>query len=230
MDNFDEISPDGFSLGIWHAANNGHKNILKHLLNKETNLQIIDKEAPDGTTPLTMAIVKGHHEVLKCFEETHGRDRIIAESAKFGKIYKIDNYKMKALQDEAMANAVFSGNKEVIKYIQSVTNDISFPKEVNDHVLDKEILHLFGGQNVQKHSVLVQFSKEFPLFNDDIEGNTSNSLKIELPQDSYKTKWPRISYKIKLPQICCMDVCKKTKKTKKTIYVQDIKVDNACDK
>ena len=76
---------------------------------------------------------------------------------------------MKTLQDEAMTNAVLSGQIEVIEFIKSVTNDIQCPNDDTENA---------------KCSALVDFSEEFPLFNEDvheIQQNHQNSLVIQYP-------------------------------------------------
>ncbi len=144
LNDFDSIQ--GYSNAFWHAAKNGHSNIINLLLEKVDNIDIIDSPAPDGTSPLIMAIAKGHKSVVKCFEKTYGIDKLIAENAKFGKIYDIsvNNYKMKKHDDEAMNNAVCSGDIKAIRYIKSVTNNPQFPEDTKEHVLDKDILKLTG--------------------------------------------------------------------------------------
>ena len=155
-----------------------------------------------------MAIVKKHDQTVKCFEKSHGKDKIVAESAKFGKIYEnTRNNQMVSFKNEALTNAVYSGQYETISYVQLITNHVRFPSNVEDHVLDREILSLTGNSNDIKTSVLVDFSKEFPLFNEDIENPEKKSLTIP---------WP---------QLCCMQNIGKS-----TIHIQDIEITNTCSK
>ena len=169
LENFVAISPDGFCVGLWHAANNGHAKIVKELLQNANDFEAIDKPAPDGTTPLMMAITKGHNQVVKCVEETHGSDKIIEASANIGQIYKIDNYQMESSKNEAMANAVYSGRKDVVDYVQTVAVDIPFPNDIAKHVLDRKFLQFTACSDTEKTSALIEFSKEFPLFNKEIQ-------------------------------------------------------------
>ena len=144
MTELDTISPNGFSLSLWHASNNGHSNIVKSLLQYETNIEIINKEASDGTTPLMMAIAKGHFQTAKCFEKCIDKSRMVLEFAKFGRIYDVDNSKVVECDKEAFRNAVLSGNFETINHMKSMTNDFEFPSDIEDHVIDKEILKFAG--------------------------------------------------------------------------------------
>ena len=208
LNEFDGIQR--YSDAYWHAANNGHSNMINLLLEKVDNIDIIDSKAPDGTTPLMMAIAKGHSDVINIFENIFGKDRMIAERAKFGQIHDITlPYKMKTLQEEAMRNAVFSSKKKVIDFVQIVTNNLEFPRDVPDHVIKRKILQFTGHDSAQKTSALMGFTKKFPLFNEKIEQKGEKSTQI---------KWPHL---------CCM---KDVHKSNETIYVEDINLKNPCDK
>ena len=95
----------GYSSAIWHAANNGHSKIVEKILKMNNIMEIIDNPAPDGTTPLMMAIAKRHHDTVRHFETILGRSKIVSESAKFGQIYDKDNKNtIKELHSETMNN------------------------------------------------------------------------------------------------------------------------------
>lgn len=201
---------------LWHAANNGHLGVVERLLQIDNVSENIENPSPDGTTPLIMAIVKKYENIIKCFEKCVGRDKIVTESARFGRIHDVDNKEiMRSLQSEAMSNAVLSGRQEVVKHLTDITVNCSEAKPVLVK-LDNENKIL-----KQKHSALMEFSKEFPLFNEqEIEGKEETWFD-QKPYGFYD------SYDIPWPKICCF---KNQKKTKKNIYIQDIKHYKKCSK
>lgn len=161
-----------------------------------------------------MAIAKEHHETINHFQRILGRSKVLAESAKFGQIYDENNKdNMMALQGEAMRNAVYSGKLNVIRHVQEITENCPFPKDAAHHVLDKEILKMMGHKETQNHSILVDFSKDFPLFNEKVEV----AITVQPTKDRELT--------IPWPKLCCMSKIN----TSSTIYVKDIDLSNNCE-
>ncbi len=208
-----EFSANDYSSALWHSANNGHANIVKELLHLNIDKEIFQKPALDGTTPLIMAIVKGHMEVIKCFEEKMGSSRLAVEMAKFGKVY--DSAFEREHQFEAMENSILSGKLETIEHIKKMSS-IEVPTSLIENVYDKEVLKLFECDSEQKSSKLVEFSREFPLFNnstDDVELDISNFENSKIC-----VEWPKLCFMNNL------------KHSDRTVLIRNIDITDSCSK
>ena len=56
---------------LWYACRDGHLEKVRRILKNCDKLDSITKECPDGTSPITIALLKGHKNILDYFSKEH---------------------------------------------------------------------------------------------------------------------------------------------------------------
>ena len=182
MEKCDTLTDCSMPTALWHAANAGHNTVAVDLFRHG---HVDNVPAPDGTTPLTMAITKGHMDVVDAFLHVFSESEITKTCAQFGSQF----HRLKAglspdIQQEVLINAIESDDLETVKYIQSLcANNVSADSHVRQRQ-SVEMLKHFRCDAKAKDSALLEMSREFPSFNTNVEDKSwtkwsSDNINIE---------------------------------------------------
>jgi hypothetical protein len=182
---------EGSPTPFWHATNEGRKDILKFLM-KDKRIKF-DEPAPDGTTPLMIAIAKEHSALLPIFEElSGGYFEILRACIKFGRIDLINKASIASAKlnqahvQQLIDEAILSDDINTLNYLASEMANISFDSLLlkKQSLVEKrysfDVRTKFGANtNTNVLAALVGLSEKFPEFNDDIQEDWSKNWSPE---------------------------------------------------
>ncbi len=120
---------------LWLAADEGHVKVLEILLRHRRDVWVHGSTAPDGTTPLIMAIVKGHRKTFEVVRKFYRDDEVAETVIEFGNMELLSLVKSQLwLTEMSMKFPVFNPEIEEKPSVPEVEGDLSL-EAVNDIAL-----------------------------------------------------------------------------------------------
>ena len=155
---------------LWIAANEGQVEVLKVLAAFK---EIAHKEivAPDGTTPLMMAIAKNNLQAFDVLKSFYPREKVLEDVITFGSTSLLLSIEYQAGQSH-LSLAVQSGVPETVDMLLNDPRIVELLfKEQNDlpQSYSYEMLHILGKQQTSLTSQLTNMCRKFPLYNPAVE-------------------------------------------------------------
>jgi hypothetical protein len=196
----------GSVVPMWHVAINGDLETMQLLMEKYGSNEEFrvnsKKAAQDGTTPLTMAVVKGYSKLLPLFENLYGDGlSVVQECLKLGRpdLVSPDMLERANLVDperlsSLMEAAVVSDTDASVDFIRQRISEGRAQRRRQwsccclpscpppDLLADLEALLLKRSSQASANSLevspLIALSRRFPVFNTKVESNWSTEWRL----------------------------------------------------
>ncbi len=167
---------------LWLAADRGHSSIVVALRMHGAGL-VTNVPAPDGSTPIMMAIAKGHKDVVKAMEGLYSRKDVLNSCAIFGQLREEFQNDLPSFsyheKNSLLANAIASQDTETVRWLlktfrgksRHIATDLldDIPRSTLWRCQRPNIRSLMGLPATQERSDLVELSRYFPKFNSSVE-------------------------------------------------------------
>ena len=175
----DRFINNGSPHPLWNAAAGGHSSLIAMFHKcKSLKTDLATCSAPDGTTPIMMAMIKQHRDTIKQLTKIYSASDVIREVVSLGDVKLFDEVMKTSdmtLPATLLNLAVESGNPKMVEKFLQTQPDKKFQTSVASN--KREVLKLLETTTSQKGqltnnkgvSQLTKMSAHFPLFNDDAE-------------------------------------------------------------
>ncbi len=180
---------------LWQAANSSHAETLAVLIPYVHEADLCEHVAPDGTSPLIMAVMRGNVGVMKQMVKKYNMLDVLDAVAKYGSAKLFEELKlMKSMSKDMLLVAIEAENYVLVKKMVEVANTekdgdlavrvreikaamLKVEKDVKRPITNVSMRELFAlpkwPQGLIQESFLVdKLSSKFPKFNPEIEERT----------------------------------------------------------
>ncbi len=179
-----ELINIGSPTPVWLAANSNQPQVLSLLLkNSSDPAQQASNMNPDGTSPLTIAIIRGNESAIQVFSQTNSvsTNEVARARIEFGDAETDMDYLESFPADEAaLTSAVKSGQPELVARVAKMLGG-SHP-ELSNQTTCVEVLKLVSRDRSLiefQESNLTRLSRRFPTFKEEVEAKFERPITDE---------------------------------------------------
>lgn len=208
-----EVINSGVPSPLWQAVCYDQVQVVQALLDMDECQ--VDKEAPDGTYPLLMALARGQQDIINLFRAKMSQEAFVKQQLALGIKPEDDPYPL-----EWNTEAVTSESYNLLHKLK-VPDD-----------LQRDLLEQLDEYWTPRNDTLMDMSKKFPSFNE--TDSTSDKL-LAMKQDATRVKVLDVEglKAILLAEFCTIKAYKRRSKTKDEtslkVLVKDLDLDVPCD-
>ncbi len=158
---------------LWIAANEGHAGVIRILSERVETVDVEGSTAPDGTTPLMMAVGKENREALSALRARfYSDDEVTSALVEFGREDLLEEFHIDGASDGLLDLAVRSGNAKVVRWVLARKPDLGLQLLIPP-TNSVGIRRLLGHGTHRLESFLTRMSSAFPQFNESMHAHVA---------------------------------------------------------